>query len=74
MNISAEMILGVISVLTAAVGTMWLAFTSELKECKEDRKTLHARTESLHIKMADVSMAVGRMEGRLAEREPHERG
>ena len=51
---------------------MWLAFNVELKDCKEDRKALHVRTEELHNKIADVSLAVGRMEGRLTERDSSE--
>lgn len=76
MTISVEMIQWGIAtagaVLTGAVGKMWLAFNVELKDCKEDRKALHLRSEELHNKIADVSLAVGRMEGRLAERDATE--
>lgn len=76
MNLSAEVIMSAIAaagaVLTGAVTKMWLAFNVELKDCKEDRKALHVRTEELHNKIADVSLAVGRMEGRLTERDSSE--
>ncbi len=67
MNISSEVVLGIVAALgtglTAAVGKMWLAFTGELKDCKEDRKELHGKVESLHSRIIEVSMAVGRLEG-----------
>lgn len=76
MNLSSEVILGIISalgaILTGAVGKMWLWFTGELKECKEDRKTLHLRTEDLHEKITEISTAVGRLEGRLSRDSPAE--
>ena len=69
MNISAEIVLSIITglgaVLTGAVAKMWVAFTSELKDCKEDRRALHTKTEDLHGKVTEVSTAVGRLEGRL---------
>ena len=69
MNISAEVILGIITglgaVLTGAVGKMWLWFTSELKDCKEDRDTLHDRIETMHASITEISTSVGRLEGRL---------
>lgn len=78
MNISMEAIQWAIAavgtVLTGAVGKMWLAFNAELKDCKEDRKKLHGRTEELHNKLADVSLTVGRMEGRLEERDANAAG
>jgi hypothetical protein len=75
-NFSAEVILGIISalgaILTGAVGKMWLWFTGELKECKEDRKALHLRTEDLHEKITEISTAVGRLEGKLSRDSPAE--
>ncbi len=76
MSVSMETIQWLIAaagaVLSGAVAKMWLAFNVELKDCKEDRKALHLRTEALHNKIADVSLAVGRMEGRLTERDATE--
>lgn len=73
MSISIETIqwaiAGAGALLSGAVAKMWIAFNGELKDCKEDRKALHTRTEELHNKIADVSLAVGRMEGRLTERD-----
>jgi len=70
-NISAEVILGVVTglgaLLSGAVAKMWLAFTGELKDCKEDRKALHMKTETLHSQITDISTAVGRLEGRLGQ-------
>lgn len=67
-NISAEIILGVVTalggLLSGAVAKMWIWFTGELKECKEDRKALHHRVEDLHNNITQISMAVGRLEGR----------
>lgn len=68
MNISAETVLAAVAALGAllsgAVAKMWLAFTVELKDCKDDRKALHLKTESLHVQLVKVSTAVGRLEGR----------
>ena len=70
-NISAEVILGIITalgaVLSGAVGKMWLWFTAELRECKEDRKSLNDRVEVMHQNIAEISTTVGRLEGRLSD-------
>lgn len=70
-NISAEVILGVITalgaVLSGAVGKMWIWFTQELRECKDDRKNLHDRVEVMHANIAEISTTVGRLEGRLSD-------
>lgn len=67
MNISSEVVLGIVTALgaglTAAVGKMWLAFTGELKDCKEDREKLHGKIENLNGRIIEVSTAVGRLEG-----------
>lgn len=69
MNASAEMILGIVTclsgLLSGAVAKMWVAFTGELQDCKEDRKALHVKTEILHSQITEISTAVGRLEGRL---------
>lgn len=69
MNVSAEVILGIVTtlgaVLSGAVAKMWIWFTGELKECKEDRNNLHARLEDMHTNIAEISTTVGRLEGRL---------
>jgi hypothetical protein len=71
LNISAEVILGIITalgaVLSGAVGKMWLWFTAELRECKDDRKNLHDRVETMHNNIAEISTTVGRLEGRLSD-------
>ena len=71
LNISAEIFLGVITalgaVLSGAVGKMWLWFTAELRECKEDRKSLNDRVEVMHQNIAEISTTVGRLEGRLSD-------
>ena len=71
LNISAEIFLGVITalgaVLSGAVGKMWLWFTAELRECKEDRKSLNDRVEVMHKNIAEISTTVGRLEGRLSD-------
>lgn len=46
---------------------MWLAFTGELKDCKEDRKALHVKTETLHSQITEISTAVGKLQGRLGQ-------
>jgi hypothetical protein len=70
-NISAEIILGIITtlgaVLSGAVGKMWIWFTQELKECKEDRSHLHDRIQTMHANIAEISTTVGRLEGRLSD-------
>jgi hypothetical protein len=71
LNISAEVILGVITalgaVLSGAVGKMWIWFTAELRECKDDRKSLNDRVEQMHQNIAEISTTVGRLEGRLSD-------
>lgn len=71
LNISAEIILGVITalgaVLSGAVGKMWIWFTAELRECKDDRKSLNERVETMHQNIAEISTTVGRLEGRLSD-------
>ena len=71
LNISAEVILGIITalgaVLSGAVGKMWIWFTQELKECKEDRSHLHDRIQTMHQNIAEISTTVGRLEGRLSD-------
>ena len=70
-NISAEIILGIITalgaVLSGAVAKMWLWFTMELRECKDDRKSLNDRVEQMHQNIAEISTTVGRLEGRLSD-------
>jgi hypothetical protein len=70
-NISAEIILGIITalgaVLSGAVAKMWLWFTMELRECKDDRKSLNDRVEAMHQNIAEISTTVGRLEGRLSD-------
>ena len=70
-NISAEIILGIITtlgaVLSGAVAKMWVWFTAELRECKDDRKNLHDRVEVMHNNIAEISTTVGRLEGRLSD-------
>lgn len=71
MNVSTEIVMGALSALgaglTAVVTKMWLWFTSELRECKEDRKALHGRTEELHVRIGEISTVVGRLEGKLSQ-------
>lgn len=71
MNISAEVILGVITtlgaILSGAVGKMWIWFNAELRECKDDRKKLNERVETMHNNIAEISTTVGRLEGRLSD-------
>jgi hypothetical protein len=70
-NISAEVILGIITalgaILSGAVGKMWIWFTAELRECKDDRKNLHDRLETMHSNITEISTTVGRLEGRLSD-------
>lgn len=70
-NISAEIILGIITtlgaVLSGAVAKMWVWFTAELRECKDDRKSLNDRVEAMHNNIAEISTTVGRLEGRLSD-------
>ena len=71
MNISAEIILGIVTtlggLLSAAVAKMWVWFTSELKDCKEDREKLHVKVEALHGNIVEISTAVGRLEGKMGK-------
>jgi hypothetical protein len=46
---------------------MWLWFTMELRECKDDRKSLNDRVETMHQNIAEISTTVGRLEGRLSD-------
>jgi len=46
---------------------MWFAFTGEMKDCKEDRKALHVKTEYLHSQITEISTAVGKLQGRLGQ-------
>jgi hypothetical protein len=70
-NISAEVMLGIITtcgaVLSGAVGKMWVWFNSELKECKEDRKNLHDRVETMHRNITEISTTVGRLQGKMGD-------
>ncbi len=70
---SAETILGVITglgaILTGAVGKMWVAFTAELKDCKEDRNNLHKKVDELHDYTVNVASKLGRLEGLLEGKE-----
>lgn len=69
-----NLILGLVTAagagLSGAVAKMWTMFHNELKECKEDRKALHARTDELHEKITDISTTVGRLEGQLLMKKP----
>ena len=71
-NISAEVILGVITtlgaVLSGAVAKMWVWFNAELRECKDDRRHLHDRIQTMHQNIAEISTTVGRLEGRLNDK------
>ena len=71
LNISAEVILGIITalgaVLSGAVGKMWVWFNAELRECKDDRSHLHDRIQTMHQNIAEISTTVGRLEGRLSD-------
>jgi len=70
-NVSAEIILGIVTclcgLLSGAVAKMWLAFTGELKDCNDDRKALHVKTEHLHSQITEISTAVGKLQGRLGQ-------
>jgi hypothetical protein len=70
-NISAEVILGIITtlgaVLSGAVAKMWVWFNAELRECKDDRSHLHDRIQTMHENIAEISTTVGRLEGRLSD-------
>jgi hypothetical protein len=46
---------------------MWIWFTAELRECKDDRKSLNDRVEQMHQNIAEISTTVGRLEGRLSD-------
>lgn len=51
--------------LSGAVAVMWKTFTGELKDCKDDRTKLFAKTDELHGKVNALSESVGEMRGRL---------
>jgi hypothetical protein len=51
--------------LAAAVATMWKSFHGELKDCKDDRTKLFAKTDELHKTISKISESVGEMRGRL---------
>lgn len=73
MNISAEIVLGVLTaagaVLSGAVAKMWVWFTAELKECKTERKELYARTEVMHGKIMEVSTKVTLLEQQIGNKD-----
>lgn len=54
--------------LSGAVVKMWTLFHQELKECKDDRKALHDKTDDLHEKLTEISTTVGRLEGQLMKK------
>ncbi len=69
MNISSEIILGLMTagggVLATAVARMWIWFTEELKECKGDRRELHAKIDVMHGRIAEISQTVGKLSGKI---------
>ena len=73
MELGAETVLGVVTalgaVLSGAVGKMWVAFTSELKDCKEDRNKLHQKVDDLHDYTVNVASKLGRLEGLVERKE-----
>ena len=68
-NISAEIVLGLLTVsggiLSAAVAKMWLWFTGELQECKNERKELYGRTEVMHGQIVAISVEVSELKSKL---------
>lgn len=58
--------------LAAAVAAMWKSFNGELKDCKEDRTKLFAKTDELHETISQISESVGEMRGRLGMTSPQE--
>jgi hypothetical protein len=73
MDMSAETVLAVVTglggVLSGAVAKMWVAFTAELKDCKEDRNNLHKKVDGLHETTVNVAAKLGRLEGLLGRKE-----
>jgi len=71
-NISSEVILGVVTaagaILSGAVAKMWIWFTGELKECKEERKDLYKRVEEMHGQVTEVSTKVALLEQHVGDR------
>lgn len=69
MNISAEIVLGLLTVsggiLSAAVAKMWLWFTGEFEECKKERKELYGRTEVMHGQIVAISVEVSELKNKL---------
>lgn len=73
MELGAETVLGIVTglgaILSGAVGKMWVAFTAELKDCKEDRNELHQKVDLLHDYTVNVASKLGRLEGLLERKE-----
>ena len=73
MNISAEIILGVITalgaILSGAVGKMWVWFNAELRECKDDRKSLNDRVEVMHRNIEELMKRGETLESLMARSE-----
>lgn len=73
MEFGAEAVLGIVTglgaILSGAVGKMWVAFTAELKDCKEDRNELHQKVDQLHDYTVSVASKLGRLEGLLERKE-----
>lgn len=73
MELGAETVLGIVTglgaILSGAVGKMWVAFTAELKDCKEDRNKLHQKVDDLHDYTVTVATKLGRLEGLVQHKE-----
>ena len=73
MELSAETVLATVTglgaLLSGAVARMWVAFTSELKDCKEDRNKLHQKVDDLHDYTVNVASKLGRLEGLVERKE-----
>lgn len=73
MELSAETVLATVTglgaLLSGAVARMWVAFTSELKDCKKDRRGLHVKVDELHTYIVGVASKLGKVEGLLQEKE-----
>jgi hypothetical protein len=69
--VSQEFLLTIVTglggLLSGAVAKMWVAFTAELKDCKEDRKEFRHKIDSLQTDMITVSSKLGRLEGKLED-------
>ena len=69
MNISSEVILGLLAtggaILSGAVAKMWVWFTGELKECKEERRDLYVRTETMHGQIMSITVEVAALKNQL---------